>query len=255
MTTQPLKSSLLDPTPAPVLGVSGAIAASPSLSKNDITSSSYPSNELFWQSINVTNGTQPVNVLTAIILNDFKNPFPFPGPGILDILTSTSLEVEGYKIRFQAVKLDGSEVRMQLSYTYGAGAMYDTNASNSVSGGYVVMPEFTISSHSDVHSLFIDVATLKVPTRVWGFEDSRDINPFPVVAISLTRLTNFYTTPMQPTNFDINVYVEPIYKTSGSTVPQGRVPISYTPPGPTILPSIAGAATLAFYTKNKAITL
>lgn len=255
MTTQPLKSSLLDPTPAPVLGVSGAINATPSFSKTDITSFNYPSNERFWQTMAIANSKEPIATVTAILLNDFSSFIPLQGPGILDILMSTSLEVEGYNVRFQAVKLDGSEVRLKLGYTYAPGAMYNIRANNSISPAYHVYTEFTISSHSEEHTVFIDLATLKVPTRVYGFGDSREINPYPVVSIAISRITNFYTTPMQPTSFDINVFVEPIFKTSGSTVPQGRVPITFSPTGYTAMPSIAASASLALYTKNKAITI
>lgn len=254
MTTQPLKSSLLDPTPAPVLGVAGAIAATPSISKTDITTQPRMSNERLWQTINIKNSSPPTTPITAITVNGFQNIVTLPTYGMLDLVLSTSLEVEGYKMRFQAVKLDGSEVRFQLAYTYGAGALYG-NTSNSITPPYCVISEFTVSGHSDEHTVFVDLPTMKVPTRVWGFDNSRVINPFPYAAVSLTRITNFYTTPFQPDNFDLNVFIEPYFKTSGSTVPQGRTLMTFVPTGFNMIASSVAVASMALWSKNKAVPI
>lgn len=254
MTTQPLKSSLLDPTPAPVLGVAGAIAATPSFSKIDIATHPRMSNERLWQTINIKNSSPPSTPITAISVNGFQSIVTLPTYGVLDMVLSTSLEVEGYKMRFQAVKLDGSEVRFQVAYTYGAGALYG-NGSNSITPPYCVISEFTVSNHLDEHVIYVDLPTLKVPTRIWGFPDSRPINPFPYANVALTRITNFYTTPFQPDNFDMNVFIEPYFKTSGSTVPQGRTLVTFVPTGFNIIASPVAVASMALWTKNKAVPI
>lgn len=214
MTTQPVSPNLSAPTEVPILGISGPLSSLESVSTGFQEAGVKVGSEYLVTTFPVANTDEIGKVLyykTFLLDPEF-----ILTPDLMRFLFSTQSIFYGYIIRFEPVKLSGSEVRMATTINYTLGGNWGaTSLANST---YSVTNEFNVSSASDTHSAFLDFAHMNQPLRNY-ITPSTGYNPKPLTRINVLLRTKYQTTPIHPDNFDCLVYATPVFKTFGKTTP------------------------------------
>lgn len=231
MTTQPLAPSLTEPTSSPILGVTGPVSDVVPIVKQD-QDPTVPGVEFLWKSFTMSTGSTLNGVLwQANIFDSTSDGRTFlPSPDILRYMFSSEIYPIGYKLRFEAIKLDGGEARLRVNYTYRPGGVY--NITPVVETAYQVQTEFTVSHSSVVNEVMVDLAVLNQPSLVYIYKElpfTFDPTPNPFTTVQVVLSGRYQITPIQPTTFDILVYATPMFINMGRAIPDRRSMVHFQP--------------------------
>lgn len=229
MSTQPLSPSLVETTPAPILGVAGPISSNVSLPVTPIDQTMPQPGEVYVSKFTVSSSSAPSSFIGRFSYFSGNTMLTFPSPLMLNYLMSNETFHIGFKLRLHPVKLSGSNVTLNTAVTYlNQGAILNSpTAPFSASPHFRVERELAINENKPDaydksptdHVMFVDLPASRIPTKVWTTREHANYISIPQTQVDFTLRTSYQVTNIHPPDFDILLYATPIFATAGKTLP------------------------------------
>jgi hypothetical protein len=218
MTTQPLAPILMEPSLTPTLGVVGQVGKTAGQSKMVITPTTPGGKWLTSPPRTITKAASAGDIITSLLVmadNKAWESEPFWG---YDLRASTHFSYATPKIRLEAVKLKGSELRLGIRiFTKPGGKIYAGPGWSR--SPYVPTKELIMSDHND-YTISLDSWDLDMPNRtISRTKQSGAPSPSPWVLLQLFYQTEYKPTAMHPDTFEMNIYFDPGLQFAGSIIP------------------------------------